>query len=165
MLLYLVYYVKCEVYQCSLRGLKADIIKNYLSIISGLILYTITARLKLPMKVIGNMKAIVNNRDLAKLLMSDNRSSGTKVPIAFIYSMLNSQIEIEASQFNKCPFLLVHPENDLWTDISLSRLFFDNLNCEKELVMLTGAGHFPIEPKGCKQLEIACTRFIEKYSK
>lgn len=123
------------------------------------------SRLKLPMKVVGNMKAIVNNRDLAKLLISDNRSSGTKVPIAFIYSMLNPQIEIEASQFNKCPFLLVHPENDLWTDISLSRLFFDKLNCEKELVILSGAGHFPIEPKGCKQLEIACIRFIEKYSK
>lgn len=120
------------------------------------------AKVKVPMKAVGNMKAIVNDLDLAKLLMLDNRSSGTKVSIAFLYSMLNPNIEIEASQFYQCPVLLVHPEDDHWTDISLSRMFFDRLNCEKELVMLAGAGHFPIEPKGCKQLEIACSRFINR---
>ncbi|WMJ78692.1 MULTISPECIES: alpha/beta hydrolase [unclassified Sedimentibacter] len=122
------------------------------------------AKVKLPMKAVSNMKAIVNNRELAKLLMADNRSSGTKVSIAFLYTMLNPQIEIEANQFHKCPLLLVHPENDRWTDISLSRLFFNKLSCKKELIMLDGAGHFPIETEGCKNLEIACIRFIEKYS-
>lgn len=122
------------------------------------------AKLKIPMKFVGNMKAIVNNRELAKLLMSDVRSSGTKVSIAFLYSMLNPKIEIEPEQFNICPLLLVHPENDYWTDVSLSRLFFDKLNCEKELVMLAKAGHLPIESQGLKQLETACINFIKKYS-
>ena len=115
------------------------------------------AKIKLP------MKAIVNNSELAKLLMSDARSSGTKVSIEFLYSMLNPKIEIEPEEFDECPFLLVHPEYDNWTDISLSRLFFDRLKCTKKLIMLSGAGHFPIESIGCEQMESACIDFIETY--
>lgn len=121
------------------------------------------AKIKLPMKAVGNMKAIVNNTELAKLLMSDTRSSGTKVTIEFLYSMLNPVIEIEPEKFDTCPLLLVHPENDKWTDVSLSRLFYDKLKCTKKIIMLSKAGHFPIEPEGCKQLENECIAFIETY--
>ena len=81
--------------------------------------------IKLPMKMVCNMKAIVNNEALAELLMNDPISSGTKVTLEFLYGMLNPSIEIEADDYKKCPVLLVHPERDYWTDISLSRLFFD----------------------------------------
>lgn len=119
--------------------------------------------LKIQMKHVCNMSAIVNNKTLAHLLMRDKKSSGVKVTLEFLYTMLNPRIEIEANQFNKCPFLLVHPENDKWTDVSLSRLFFDQLSCEKELKILNGAGHFPIEPEGLKQLEQYCLEFLSKY--
>ncbi|MNN11305.1 hypothetical protein D3C81_1242590 [compost metagenome] len=76
--------------------------------------------------------------------------------------MLNPHLEIEPEDFTKCPFLLVHPEEDHWTDVQLSRLFFDRLVCKKELWMLEGAGHFPIEPVGLKQLETYCVAFMEK---
>ncbi len=35
----------------------------------------------MPMKWVANMKAIVNNNELAKLLMADKRSSGTKTMV------------------------------------------------------------------------------------
>ncbi len=117
---------------------------------------------KLPMKMVCNMKAIVNNTELAKLLMSDPISSGTKVSIDFLHGMLNPSIEIEANNFIKCPVLLVHPEKDYWTDVSLSRLFFDKISAEKELRLLHGAGHFPIEENGLKQLEEYCIAFMNR---
>lgn len=117
---------------------------------------------KIPMKSIANMKEIVNNKELAQLLMQDKRASGVKVPLSFVYSMLNPHIKIEPRDFTKCPLLLVHPQNDRWTDLHLSRLFFDELNCKKSLKILRGAGHFPIEQTGLKDLEQFCTHFIEE---
>lgn len=121
-------------------------------------------KVKLPMKMVCNMKAIVNDEALAELLMSDPTSSGAKVTMAFLHGMLNPNIEIEAVDYQKCPVLLVHPEKDFWTDVSLSRLFFDRIQAPKELKMLQGAGHFPIEKEGLKQLEESCIAFLNKTS-
>jgi alpha-beta hydrolase superfamily lysophospholipase len=116
--------------------------------------------IKLPMKIVCNMKAIVNNRDLAKLLMKDSKSSGAKVSLGFLHGMLNPDIEIEPENYRKCPVLLVHTEKDYWTDVSLSRLFFDRIQAAKEIKLLQGAGHFPIESLGLKQLEEYCIEFM-----
>lgn len=120
----------------------------------------IIGKIKIPMKMVCNMKAIVNNENLAKLLMSDPISSGTKVTLEFLNGMLNPDIEIEAEDYQKCPVLLVHPQKDYWTDVSLSKLFFDKIKAPKKLKMLSGAGHFPIEDTGLKQLEKFCVKFM-----
>lgn len=118
--------------------------------------------IKLPMKWVANMKAIVNNQPLAKLLMADKRSSGASISLAFLVTMLNPAIDTEPEQF-KQPFLLVHPEDDQWTDVSLSRLFYDRLAGEKQLHLLAGAGHFPIEKTGLKELGQKSIAFIEAH--
>lgn len=123
--------------------------------------HSLVGKIKVPMKMVCNMKAIVNNVDLANLLMSDPASSGTKVTLGFLNGMLNPDIEIEAEDFDKCPVLLAHPEKDYWTDVSLSKLFFDKIKAKKELKILSDAGHFPIEEKGLKQLEDYCLEFME----
>ena len=46
--------------------------------------------IKVPIKWVGNMKAIVNNEELAEVLMRDRCSSGTKVPVAFLHTLLKS---------------------------------------------------------------------------
>lgn len=117
---------------------------------------------RVPMKMVGNMKAITNNEYLAKLLMKDRKSSGASVPIRFVYTMMTPTIKVEPEQFTFCPFLLIHPGNDRWTDISLSKKFYDRLKCEKEIVIAEGAGHFPIEESGLQQIEEACVRFLTK---
>lgn len=116
---------------------------------------------KIPMRFIGNMKAIVNNQTLAKILIADKRSSGAWVSLKFIYGMLNPFITIEPEYFNNCPILLVHPQNDHWTDISISKLFFDRINTKKKLVMIQEAGHFPIEEVGLNQIQKECKRFLD----
>jgi alpha-beta hydrolase superfamily lysophospholipase len=122
-------------------------------------------KIKLPMKMVANMADISNNLEVTKLLMRDKKSSGANVSLAFLHGMLNPQIEIEPEQFSHIPFLLVHPQDDHWTDISLSRLFFDRLACEKKIVMLPDAGHFPLEAQGLSLMEKECLDFLNKLSK
>jgi alpha-beta hydrolase superfamily lysophospholipase len=124
--------------------------------------HRIFGRMRVPMKMVGNMRAIANNGALVALLTKDRKASGVSVPVSFIHSMLNPIIKTEPERFMACPFLLVHPGDDRWTDVSLSRLFYDRLGCEKELRILDGAGHFPIEERGLRQLEECSVRFIEK---
>jgi alpha-beta hydrolase superfamily lysophospholipase len=124
------------------------------------IFYKLFGSIKLPMKMVANMADIANNLEVTKLLMRDKKSSGASVSLAFLHGMLNPQIEIEPEQFFRAPFLLVHPQADHWTDISLSRLFFDRLACRKQIVMLPDAGHFPLEVQGLALMEKECLAFL-----
>lgn len=92
-----------------------------------------------------NMKAIANHKELVEILIKDEKSSGVRVPVNFIYTMLNPQIKTEPEQFTQCPVLLAHPGDDRWTGIELSNLFYNRLACEKRTVILEGAGHSPID--------------------
>ena len=123
--------------------------------------HRLLGNLKLPMKSVCNMKAIVNNEELAEILMRDELSSGARVSLEFLYGMLYPNIEIEPQDFNKCPVLLVHPSEDRWTDPKLSRLFYDKLRINKKMIMLSGAGHFPIEKAGLAELEKSCVDFLD----
>lgn len=126
------------------------------------VMKTFAGNIKIPMKWIGNMKAIVNNAELVTILMKDKKSAGVRVPLIFIHTMLNPVIKIEPEKFKCCPVLLAHPEEDHWTDIRLSNLFYNRLACEKQTVLLKGAGHFPIEDSGLKQMEQVCNDFLDK---
>ncbi len=126
--------------------------------------YKFVGRFKIPMRFVSNMKDIANNDKLVSKLIKDKKSSGASVPLIFLYSMLNPKIKVEPEEFTKCPFLLVHPEKDKWTDIKLSEYFFDRLSCKKELVILNGAGHFPIEKEGLDILEKEVIKFMSKNS-
>tara|TARA_R110002050_G_C8931043_1_gene511992 strand:+ start:520 stop:1569 length:1050 start_codon:yes stop_codon:yes gene_type:complete len=105
----------------------------------------------LPMKKVANMKAIVNDKEVLKLLLNDEKSSGTKVPLRFLTSLIKAKPAIEPEDF-QIPVLLVHPGEDLWTPTWTSEVFFNQLSGEKELKILENAGHFPIEQPGISQL-------------
>ncbi len=98
---------------------------------------------------------------MLKILLSDKTASGTRVPINFIISLLNTDPEIEPENF-KIPVLLVHPEFDEWTPVWISKLFFDRIMGEKELKILNKAGHFPIEKPGIDQLPVYVEEFIDR---
>lgn len=122
----------------------------------------VRGKTQLPMKLVADMKAIVNDKNVLKLLLKDETSSGSKVSIRFIHSLMNEAPKTEPETFNLCPVLLAHPEKDQWTGLNLSKLFFDRLNIKKELKLLKNAGHFPIEEPGLKQLEKYTIDFIEE---
>ncbi len=103
-----------------------------------------------------------------------NRLNENNLPDEYFMEMGKFQVHIDYYKhaapkarillfLSRAAFLLVHPEDDRWTDISLSRLFFDRLACEKEIKMLIGAGHFPLEPQGLEQMEKECLAFVENF--
>ncbi len=126
-----------------------------LSVLNG-----INGSTKLPMKMVANMNKIVNHKEILELLINDPLSSGAKVPVRFIISMINYNPAIEPEAFSGCPVSLLHPEDDRWTPTRLSELTFSKFQVKKEFKILENAGHFPVEQPGLKQLEEWSTRFI-----
>jgi alpha-beta hydrolase superfamily lysophospholipase len=122
----------------------------------------INKQMMLPMKTLANMKAIVNNKRMRKLLIKDKTASGSKVPVNFVTTLIGYNPKIEPENFN-IPVLLVHPEKDEWTPVHVSMIFYERLKGEKELFILQNAGHFPIESPGVNQLEEQVIKFIEKH--
>lgn len=118
-------------------------------------------RLKIPVKAVTNMKAIVNNDRVLSLLLQDKRGAGSSVHLGLLCSMMESIPAVEPEAF-EIPLLLCHPEKDCWTPEWISRLFFDRIRSPKELCTLKNAGHFPIEQPGITQLEEAIISFINK---
>jgi len=121
--------------------------------------------LKLPMKSVCNMKAIVNNEEIAEILMADRLSSGASVSLEFLHGMLNPVLTTEPEDFAGCPVMLAQPEMDRWTEERLSRLFLNRMDKRRvhtEVVRLPGAGHFPIEETGLDALVNVCDRFMSE---
>jgi alpha-beta hydrolase superfamily lysophospholipase len=123
---------------------------------------SINGNIKIPMKLVANMKAIVNNKNLLDLLIKDKLSSGASVSIKFILTLLKTAPAIEPEGFDLCPLLLLHPEDDRWTPVDLSLLFFNRLKCKKKFFMLQNSGHFPVEEPGICQLEDYAVEFINE---
>lgn len=120
--------------------------------------------IKIPVKAIANTRTLVNkNKVLLNILLKDKVGAGSSVPIKFLLSIMDMIPQSEPEDFKICPVLMVHPENDQWTPVEISRLFFDRIGYKKSLVLLENAGHFPIETPGLQQLEKACIDFISNH--
>ena len=121
----------------------------------------IFTRIKVPIRFITNMKALVNDKNILRLLLKDKVGAGGSVPLRLLISMMSHSVLVEPEHFKKCSVLLVHPENDKWTPFHLSKYFFDRLIVKKKFVLLEKAGHFPIEQPGIDQLKTEIINFIE----
>ena len=87
-------------------------------------------RLKIPVKAVTNMNAIVNDGRVLSLLLQDKRGAGSSVHLGFLCSMMESIPAVEPEAF-EIPLLLCHPEKDRWTPEWISRLFFDRVRSQK----------------------------------
>jgi alpha-beta hydrolase superfamily lysophospholipase len=122
----------------------------------------LTDPLPIFMKVAGNMSAVTNDRALARAIMADPRAGGNWMPARFLRTLLMAEPGLPPEAFDVCPVTLAHPADDRWTDVSISRLFFDRLGrVPTELVMLENGGHFPVEHPAHEQLLTELRRFVE----
>lgn len=119
---------------------------------------------KIPIKMVTNMNGLVNDKKVLAALLKDKRGPGSKVDLNFLVSMMNSRPVIEPEEFRTIPVLMVHPENDLWTPVQVSDLFFSKIAADKKRVLLKQAGHFPIEEPGLSMMEAEIMAFIKQYS-
>jgi alpha-beta hydrolase superfamily lysophospholipase len=137
-----------------------------LSVIEPLLmkLPTFLQGLPVPMRLVINMRAVSNDPELSEVIATDPRAGGSAMPAGFLRSILASEPLVPPEVFDVCPVLLVHPADDRWTDVSISRLFFDRLKAPKRLIMLGNAGHFPIEEPGASELRTALHNFLAERS-
>jgi alpha-beta hydrolase superfamily lysophospholipase len=122
----------------------------------------LTDSLPVPMRLAGNMGAISNSAELSRAIAADPLAGGTWMPGRFLRTFLESGPLVPPEDFDVCPVLLTHPAEDRWTDVALSRPFFDRLRVPKRLVMLENAGHFPVEAPGVGQLRQAIRDFLSE---
>ena len=125
----------------------------------------LTDPLPVPMRMAGNMRGIANDPALAQAIASDPRAGGTWMPARFLRTFINSGPVVAPEAFDVCPVLLLHPADDRWTDISVTRPFFERLRVPKRLVMLDNAGHLPVEEPGATQLRTALLDFLAERSR
>lgn len=123
-------------------------------------LHAVLDPLPVPMRLAGDMKGIANDPHVSKLASADPLGGGNWMPARFLRTFMNFEPTVEPEEFDACPVLLVHPGDDRWTDIALSRRFFDRLGTEKRMVVLENCGHFPLEEPGMDQMRDATLQFL-----
>lgn len=70
----------------------------------------------------------------------------------FVRSFLDSAPAVEPEDATGPAVVLAHPADDRWTPTEVSLRFFERIAAPKELVLLEGAGHYPVESPGAHQL-------------
>ncbi len=115
-----------------------------------------------PMKELINVKKIVNNQAICKLLSQDEYSWKKELNIKFLVSFLTSDPLVEPEYFNHCPVLLAHPEKDNWSNFNLSQNFFERISSQKRMIILKNSGHLPIEEPGITEFIEETKSFIHK---
>jgi len=120
-------------------------------------------KIKIPMKMVTNMNAIVNDKNILKLLLKDKKGAGANISFLFMLSMMDYKPILEAEEFKSIPVLMVHPGNDKWTPPFVSEIFFDKIASKKEKIILENAGHFPVEEPGISQLINGIIKFMNRW--
>ncbi|MCG8315182.1 MAG: alpha/beta hydrolase [Pseudomonadales bacterium] len=117
---------------------------------------------RFPIRWVSRMDTISNDKELSDLVMKDTLGGGTSAPLNFMLSIFNTCPAIEPEDFNLCPVLLVHPEQDRMTPLPLSEKFYRRLRGNKQWVVLKGCGHIPIEEPGIVDMEKSTLRFLSQ---
>jgi len=107
------------------------------------------------------MSALVNNREALKIMTADRTSGGNWVPIRFLVSYMNYVPAVEPPEFDACPILLTQPAEDRWSPLELSQPVLSGITrVPVQTVMLTNAGHYPLEEPGLTQMQDAIAEFV-----
>lgn len=117
-------------------------------------------RVRVPVRWVADMRHVANDPALVAAVLRDRRGGGGRVPLGWMRSYLGASPVLEPEEFTGTPVLLVHPAEDRWTPVGVSRLFFDRIAAPKELLLLDGSGHFPVEQPGFRQLIEAAAGFV-----
>ena len=116
---------------------------------------------KMKMKDASKMTALVNDPKCLDIMMNDVTSAGNSATLAFLYSYMTYQPDMEPEQFDVCPVLLTQPEKDRWTPQFLSDPFLDAIKkvTVKKTILKNGS-HYPIEAEALADLHRECLEFI-----
>jgi pimeloyl-ACP methyl ester carboxylesterase len=109
-------------------------------------------RVLVPVKLLAPMHLIANDRELSRAIVADPTSGGTRMPLGFFRSYLDSRRSPEPERFTG-RLALAHPDGDPWTPIELSLRFLHRTPAgTREVVLLERTGHVPFERPGVDRL-------------
>ncbi|MBD1536827.1 alpha/beta hydrolase [Arthrobacter sp. S13_S34] len=120
------------------------------------------ANVRLPIRWIADMRHIANSPGLVAEVLADRQGGGGRVPLGWMRSFLESSPVTEPEHFTETPVLMVHPGEDRWTPLEISRPFFDRIAAEKTLVSLDNCGHFPSEEPGVTRMLDAVQQVVDR---
>jgi alpha-beta hydrolase superfamily lysophospholipase len=124
---------------------------------------TAARRIKVPMKLVSKMSALVNDPQALKVCLADKTSAGNSVSVAFLDSYLNYVPATQPEDFDICPILLTQPAADRWTPPHLAESFLNRISkVPVEKAMLANAGHYPLEQPGLDQMVATIAGFCER---
>ncbi|MEE6272785.1 alpha/beta hydrolase [Georgenia sp. MJ206] len=118
------------------------------------------ARVQVPIRWIADMRHISNDPRLVRAVVRDRAGGGGRMPLGWMRSFLEWVPAVEPEELTGTPVLMAHPALDRWTPLAISARFFDRISAPTELVLLDGAGHFPVEQPGFDQLLAAVARVV-----
>ncbi|CBL47244.1 Conserved hypothetical protein [gamma proteobacterium HdN1] len=123
-------------------------------------------RVRVPMRWVSKMRALVNSPEAKKSCYQDATSAGNNVSVAFLDSWLSYRPAVAPEDFTQCPVLLTQPAADRWTPIELSEPILNRLQrVSVTKVMLENGGHYPLEQTALDQLVNSSKEFIAKCTK
>ncbi|MCL2542113.1 MAG: alpha/beta fold hydrolase [Nocardioidaceae bacterium] len=117
-------------------------------------------RVRLPMRLVSKMRALVNDRAAKRAWYADRTSAGNSVSIAFLDSWLGYRPVVAPEDFDVCPVLLTQPAADRWTPLHLSEPFLARITrVPVTTTMLENGGHYPLEQTALDQMVDAVAAF------
>lgn len=120
-------------------------------------------RMRLPMRLVSKMRALVNDPAAKKACYRDKTSAGNSATIAFLDSYLGYRPAVEPADFDTCPVLLTQPAADRWTPVELSEPVISAIRrVPVTVTRLENAGHYPVEQPGLDQLVDAVDAFARR---
>ncbi|WP_338467390.1 alpha/beta hydrolase [Novosphingobium sp. ZN18A2] len=119
--------------------------------------------LKLPMRLVGKMHKLVNDKATMRDMLKDGTSAGNWASLSFLQDFMTPQFDVEPEDFDVCPVLLTQPAEDRWTPLWMATSFLDRIRrVPVQQVMLENASHYPIEEPGLTQMHDAVLGFIRQ---
>jgi pimeloyl-ACP methyl ester carboxylesterase len=120
-------------------------------------------RVKVPMRYVSKMRALVNGRDAKKAWYKDKTSAGNNVSIRFLDSWLSYRPVVKPEDFKVGPVLLTQPAADHWTPLHLSEPFLARIkHVPVTKIDLPNGGHYPLEKEALDPMVDAIEKFAHE---
>jgi alpha-beta hydrolase superfamily lysophospholipase len=119
----------------------------------------LTDPLPVGIRFVAPLAKMSRDAGLSKAIADDPRIGRGFLPARF-WRTLSELAPAKEPEVFSTPLLLAHPAADLWTDVSLSRRFFDRIGGPKRVVLLDNASHFPLEEPGLGALARELCAFV-----
>lgn len=119
-------------------------------------------RKKVKIDTLLSLDGICNNEQILERMIKDKHAAGTKVSFEFLRTLFHPQLPDPSCY--PVPCLLMHPEKDRWIDFKYSEQLYYQIKANKRMVVIEGAGHFPIEAIGLSQIQLEMLKFMKEFS-